>query len=327
MKFHKPPHLKNEDGALRKAGFEIEFNGIDIAEIAAVLWNLLGGSVVQKSSFEYQLRETGWGDFTIELDAVLLKDKKYETYLKKLGIEPERLLDPATLEEALIKIATTVVPYEIVTPPLPIDRLDILDDLRAELQKRKAQGSKSSLLHAFGLHINPEAPARDAGTLLNFLRAFLLLYEWICRETEIDLSRRVTPFINEFPDDYTRLILDPDYDPDLQQLIGDYIEHNPTRNRPLDLLPLFASIDPKPLEGLEEELLKPRPAFHYRLPNCLIDDPEWRIAREWNYWIEIERLADQPEKLREMSEHYRKIKDTALLPFQNRWPEEVSGWL
>ncbi|MCB0306843.1 MAG: hypothetical protein KDI38_23980 [Calditrichaeota bacterium] len=58
-----------------------------------------------------------------------------------------------------------------------------------------------------------------------------------------------------------------------------------------------------------------------------IDDPEWRIAREWNYWIEIERLADQPEKIREMSEQYCNLKDTALFPFQNRWPEEVSGWL
>ncbi|OBX33760.1 putative amidoligase enzyme [Halomonas elongata] len=40
-------------------------------------------------------------------------------------------------------------------------------------------------------------------------------------------------------------MLDPDYQPDLRTLIDDYLEYNPTRNRELDLLPLFAYLDPE----------------------------------------------------------------------------------
>jgi hypothetical protein len=48
---------------------------------------------------------------------------------------------------------------------------------------------------------------------------------------------------------------------------------------------------------VERELIKPRPAWHYRLPNCLIDDPEWSLARPWSEWVTIERLAADPDRL------------------------------
>lgn len=41
----------------------------------------------------------------------------------------------------------------------------------------------------------------------------------------------------------------------------------------------------------DPHLVKARPAYHYRLPNCLIDEPDWRLAREWNTWVAVERLA------------------------------------
>ena len=54
----------------------------------------------------------------------------------------------------------------------------------------------------------------------------------------------------------------------------------------------------------EAHLVKPRPAFHYRLPNCMVDEPHWTVAREWNSWVAVERLAADAEKLAAMSRDY-----------------------
>ena len=43
-------------------------------------------------------------------------------------------------------------------------------------------------------------------------------------------------------------MLDAGYGPDLGALIDDYLAANPTRNRALDLLPLFAELD-----GIDEQ--------------------------------------------------------------------------
>jgi hypothetical protein len=90
-----------------------------------------------------------------------------------------------------------------------------------------------------------------------------------------------------------RRVIDPDYAPDVARLAGDYLAHNPTRNRPLDLLPVLAFTDPGLLarHGLGGQKARPRPCLNYRLPNSLIDDPHWSIAAEWNRWVLVERLA------------------------------------
>ena len=40
-----------------------------------------------------------------------------------------------------------------------------------------------------------------------------------------------------------------------------------------------------------------RPTFHYRLPNCRVDEPDWRIAHEWNAWVTVEALAADEDAL------------------------------
>ena len=50
---------------------------------------------------------------------------------------------------------------------------------------------------------------------------------------------------------------------------------------------IFAHIDWSLLEnvtGLELDLINPRPAFHYRLPNCHLHNPEWSIQKEVQRW-------------------------------------------
>jgi len=91
----------------------------------------------------------------------------------------------------------------------------------------------------------------------------------------------------------------PDYQPDLDALIDDFLHFTPTRNRPLDMLPLFAWLDEdKVMQApVEKDLIKARPALHYRLPNCLIDEPDWSLSVPWNDWIEVERLAADSDAL------------------------------
>lgn len=327
MIFKLPPKIKNEDDTKRKVGFEFEFSGIDLAEAAQLVADIFGGRRVEESRFLQKVTATQMGDFKIEIDVSLLKNKEYETVLEKLGINIDELIDKKDLEDFLAKAASTIIPYEIAAPPINIDELRIIEELREGLLKKKARGTRSSLIYAFGLHINPETPSTDIETILNTLRAFFLLYDWIFVESKIDFSRRMTPFINEFPDEYVLLVLDPTYAPDMKQFINDYIDYNLTRNRPLDMLPLFAHIDQTLPERFGNELVSPRPAFHYRLPNCLIDDPAWRVATEWNYWVEVEKLAENAEKIRKMSELFLEKKRTTFVSFRDKWHNEVKEWI
>jgi hypothetical protein len=139
----------------------------------------------------------------------------------------------------------------------------------------------------------------------------------------VDISRRIAPYINPFPRAYARLVLAPDYPADAGRLIDDYMEHNPTRNRSLDMLPVFAHVDAdRTMRRVEENdmhLVKSRPAFHYRLPNCLVDEADWRVAREWNTWVDVERLACNKDKLARMSRDYLAADDQSFHPFIDKW--------
>ncbi|NIS37837.1 amidoligase, partial [Candidatus Saccharibacteria bacterium] len=172
-----------------------------------------------------------------------------------------------------------------------------------------------------------EAPALDVQTLSNYLRAYLLLHHWIVKESDIDFTRRIAPFIDEFPEDYMRLILDSSYNPSRDELITDYHEHNPTRNRPLDMLPIFTHVNRQLIGDFSDELVKPRPTFHYRLPNCLIDDPNWTVAREWDYWVAVEKLANEPDKIAQMSKQYFEITNSFSFSVKDKWYNEVIKWM
>ena len=325
--FHTPPRIHNRAGRVRGAGFEFEYAGLDLHQSAQVVRQVYGGEHEVLSTFEHRVR-TDLGDFQIEIDTSVLKDRKYEKLLRAVGLEPEQM-DTTWLENALLGTFSTVVPVEIGTPPLPITELDALDELRAKLHEAKARGTRASILYAFGLHINPELPDNDPGEILDFLRAFLLLYPWMKQRAEVDISRRISPYINAFPAEYVRLVLREDYPREREPLIDDYLAHNPTRNRPLDLLPVLAHLDEaRVMERVEDpHLVKPRPAYHYRLPNCMIDEDDWTVAREWNTWVAVERLAGERWRLAEMSADYLRADQESFKPFVDKWPAVLESYL
>ena len=305
--FEFPPILRNARGEVRKAGFELEYAGLSLEAAAVIVRHVFGGRHFAEGASVQRVTGTRFGTFKLEIDSSLLKDRKYEQPLRAVGLDPEKLGGASRVERAVAKLfAVAGVPYEIVTPPIPITDLAPLDELRRLLCQNEASGTRARPWYAFGLHINPEIPSDDPAQLRDILRAFLLLYPWLKRRVKVDLARAISPYVNPFPADYIRLVLSPDYPADVDRLIEDYLAHNSTRNRPLDMLPVLCHLrEERVMDRVEDKhLVRARPAFHYRLPNCLVDEPDWTLGREWNTWVEVERLANDPERLAAMSREY-----------------------
>lgn len=296
LPFAPPPRLRTALGEVRRVGIEIEFAGPDVAEAADIVRGLYGGDVEwsdggsERAGVGCRVQGTTLGDFRVELDSAALIEHRVRPPLGRLGFSPQML--DAT-ERLLVRLAGVWIPREIVAPPVPIPELARLEPLREALLAHHAEGTRASPLYAFAFQLNPECPALDAASLRAHLQAFLLLYEWLVEVADVDALRRLGPFIHPFPEPYRRRVVDPAYAPDLDGLVDDYLESTPTRNRPLDMLPVFAWIFPDRVAARAKEpnKLHPRPAFHYRLPNSLVDERGWSFAREWNRWVEVERLA------------------------------------
>ena len=291
--FKKPPWTENADGETRQVGLELEMAGIEPIAIAEAVIATLGGRVERDSAFYSRVVDTELGDFGIELDADLFKSRTYQKHLAELGIDIGDGEARENIESVISRVAGLVVPLELVGPPVPWTELKRLDEIRRRLHLAGARGTHSSAFYAFGMQLNVDAASLESDHLLAMLRAFLLKYEWLLERSDIDISRRISPYIQPYPEDYVVHIMQKDYAPDMDTLIDDFLKFTPTRNRPLDMLPLFAFIDKdRVMAGpVEKELIKARPAFHYRLPNCLIDEPDWSLASAWNDWVEVERLA------------------------------------
>lgn len=318
-----PLRVQTQAGEPRRLGVEVEFAGLSIERITQIACEVLGGEIDKVSNYEFFLRETPWGDFGIELDF---------SYLKKLGRERDpdvEVDDLDNLAESLLALlARQVVPYEIVSPPLPMSEVWRMDTLMQRLRREGAKGTNHAVAYAFGLHLNPEMPDLEVETVLAYIRAFLCLFEWLKDRSEIDMSRRVTPYIDPFEKDYIRLVTAEGYSPDMDQLIDDYLEHNPTRNRALDMLPLFCHIDEERLRAkVDDDRVKPRPALHYRLPNCQIDESGWGLIRPWRDWLQVEALAGDPRRLEAVCRGYRKYLANPASGLFSDWGEASARWL
>uniref|UniRef100_UPI0038F60682 amidoligase family protein n=1 Tax=Streptomyces niveiscabiei TaxID=164115 RepID=UPI0038F60682 len=90
----------------------------------------------EKGRYEHVISGDSAGDWIIEFD--------YD-YLKKIGRESEYndLRDSA--EKGLAWIAESVVPIEVVSPPLPLHRLPEVESLIDELREAGAKGSSDSI--------------------------------------------------------------------------------------------------------------------------------------------------------------------------------------
>lgn len=224
--------------------------------------------------------------------------------------------------------AEKIVPLEIVSPPMPFGELGRIEKLCDELYKAGALGSREALYYAFGLQLNPELPDLKASTLVRYLQAFAALYEWLKARHQIDFSRKLTSYIEPWSSTYVDLLMSEDYDPDMDQLMKDYLHYNPTRNKALDLLPLFAHLNSELLsEYVKDERIKSRPTLHYRLPDCDIDNPLWHFSTVWNDWVVLEQLAANASDLAALVTEFRNSRKLSFHNLTHSWVDTSVQWL
>lgn len=301
----------------RRVGFEIEFSNVPLEDVCDIIINLYGGSAHFEHSAEALIKDTKFGSFRVELDAEPVK--KLTAYLAEESKASEtlaRVSDAVTGSaiDMVKELAPKVVPTEIVAPPIPVGQIPELDRLRAALFEKGAKGTKASVQNAFGLHINPEVKEPTAGSLISIMQSFALLHPWLLNAHNVDIARRITPFIKPFSADYIERILSYSSDIEIRQLIREYHQFNPSRNRALDMLPMFKHLDPDltvQLYGVDEKI-NARPTFHYRLPNSEAADREWSLMQEWKVWQTIECVADEPACLEKLKEIWREQEDKTL---------------
>jgi len=315
--FTLPPITTAPEGGERKAGFEIEFTGLRPKEAATIIIRLFGGELQEIDEYTVKVQNSRYGDFSIYLDSIYLRADSQKYLFKEADL----------FKELVYTLSELVVPYEIVTPPIAFSKLEEVERLRQELKRCGALGTSASVFYAFGMHINIQTYTYEAQELRDLLRAFVLMQDWIKEEIQVDLTRKLSWFIEPFEKEYIDLIVQKEYAPDLDHLIEDYILYNPTRNRALDMLPLFTHLRPWVKEKLPEQKISPRPAFHYRLPNSKIDEDEWSMAKEFNVWTLVEKGAYNKEALAELCEDYIEFEASPYWFIKELWIERVDEWV
>ena len=297
-----PPRRHTESGAERRVGVELEFGGLDAAAAAELVALTCDGETPKERNPHRYTVQTAHGEYVVELDTRFAHPAEADEDAEEEGFTATlrgmlTSLDQVTAD-LVGRIGQHVTPTEIVTPPLPWSEFATVDRLSGALRDAGAEGSAAKAAYGFGVHLNPEVASAETPSLLAHLRAYLLLSDWLRRDIFIDTTRRLLPHADPFPVEYARLVLDPTYKPDRARLIDDYLAHNATRNRELDMLPLFAHLDDERVRAvLDDERIKPRPTFHYRLPDMALEDADWQPSHEWLRWLEVERLAADTRRL------------------------------
>ncbi len=286
-----PPKLTNHEQQPRRIGVEIELAGLDAISAANIVQERFGGALNVLSQHRAEVTDSALGDFLVELDFKYAHGD-----------------DPTSIWHTILGDAgATVLPMEIVCPPLEIGQVERLEELFLGLKEAGASGTRSSIFYALAVQINIEAASTDVDDTLNVVRSYILLRDWLREEIQVDTTRELLGFAKPFPDEWCDRILDEDFQPDVVELIDNYLEHNPTRNRELDLLPLLAHLDEARVRlALPNETINPRPAYHYRLPNMDLENPNWSLSAEWERWLNVERLANQPALIRQHANNWRR---------------------
>lgn len=318
-----PSVTHTASGAERRVGVEIELSGLSYEALVREVANLLDGAPQPRSRYVTAV-DTPLGEFVIELDSDPIKDldltgADIPESLRELGGQAMDVIDAA---------AERIVPLEIVGPPIGFSQVEEVERLVKELRNLGALGSRESIYYAFGLQLNPELPDLQASTITRYLQAFAGLYEWLKKRHQLDVSRRFTPYIEPWAPRYTELLMQDDYAPSLEQLMEDYLQHNPTRNRALDLLPLFAHLDaPLLARHVQDPRIKKRPTLHYRLPDCDIDNPKWNFSSVWNDWVILDDIANNSEDLAQLRAQFRDSGTISLHNLTHSKPETIHHWL
>jgi anthranilate/para-aminobenzoate synthase component II len=178
--------------------FELEFSGISLDTAAGAVQSALEGERESESAVEAEhvMQTRSFGELIIELDGDYLKRKASAT---NRGEEGSEWLEPLSQAAALL------VPLEVVCPPIPLNDLSVLTPVVRGLREAGAMGTEVSLIAAYGVHINTQIPRLDADTLFSYLRAFAIQQWWLVDAHEVDVTRRVSLYVDLYPQAYLLL--------------------------------------------------------------------------------------------------------------------------
>jgi hypothetical protein len=267
-------------------GVEVEFTGLSARAAVFALHAALGGSVSREDAHAFELRDSAIGDLWIELD---IRQAHPQRHGAALAIKPG-----AALSALFGSVVSPFVPREMILSPLPVARLPEVDQAIDVLRRAGACGDGRVLFGTLGLHFNiatrTSSIAHIRATTLAFARHDAQLRALI-GENDRRLIARLAP---AYPDAYVTLLeaRSPAQDPD--GFIDDYLQHNATRDRALDLLPLLLHLDgPRVRRRLPYEKISPRPVFHWRLPVARVGRKGWSIMPSWRAWLDVEAEAAQ----------------------------------
>jgi len=274
-------------GAPRLTGVEIELGGLDEASCARLCEDRLGGVLRQVDAAIWEVEDTAIGRLKVYLDTAL------------------RHAEKTALRDAALTLGREVIPVEIVTEPLDRDGLIALDDLREALRRAGAVGSGGGFFYGFGVHLNVQVASEDAAGVVPPLLAYALIEDWLRAANPIDQTRRVLPFTAPYPTSLVNRLIALGGDADLRHIIDAYVQEAPSRNHGLDMLPLFAHLAVARLGPTLTEATSARPAFHFRLPDCRIDDAGWTLDHEWRRWLTVERVAADREALATLATEWK----------------------
>lgn len=287
-RFHAPPVPLTADGCPRRVGVEVEFIGLPVRAAVDALAAAFGGLVREEDAHAWHLEESAVGDLTVELDIQHVHPHRSQKH------PLPRLSPPASAR--LGSALSPFVPRELITAPLRLDELHLVDHAIDVLQQAGARGRGITPFGALGLHFNIALPDLGPQTLARLFKAFLVLEPQLRDETYRDVvTRFFAPPV--YPPAYVEKVLSPDYWPDEDMLAEDYLADNPTRRRSLDLLPLLLHRDPEGIAPRLTDKVGKREVLHYRLPLACVGEPGWSVAADWNRWVTVERLAADPAEL------------------------------
>lgn len=316
-RYRQPTVTETAAGEPRRVGVELEFSGISLEAASDAVARSLGGERSEDTSAEHSVEVPDLGTFGIEIDWDFLKRKARDS----AEGETSEWVEP------LSRAAPLLVPVEVVGPPMAMTALAELDPMVQALREAGAVGTEESLIAAYGVHLNPEIPSLEAPVIHRYLRAFALLQWWLVDAHDVDNMRRLTPYINPWPEAYLREVLTLNA-PDTETLIDQYLAYNPTRNRALDMLPLLSEIDAGRVQDVvDDQRVKARPTFHYRLPNCHIERGDWSLANAWNLWCAVENLAWDDAALESLTREFIDAERLLIGVSRGDWLARIDQWL
>ncbi|ANT61196.1 hypothetical protein AYJ57_12945 [Salipiger sp. CCB-MM3] len=304
------PRPKTAEGKPRRIGVEIEFSGLTEAQVARILVKQLGGSAREEKRGHWVVEGGGMGDFEVYLDS-----------------QPLERLDHDGVGGQIRDLARAVVPVEIVSDPLEVPQIAEFDRAIQALREAGAEGTGTGVLSAFGVHFNPEVVSTDYADVMPVITAHALLEDYIKRVAGTDFSRRVMTWVAPYPRALVDRLAAEKPPATMDALIDTYLELAPSRNHSLDMLCLFAHLDEeKVAKAVDMELVSPRPTYHWRLPDCRIDEKGWTLATEWNRWVLVETVAGDADLLERLCAAWRDHRD-ALTSIRLDWSYRVERML